>query len=112
MPKYLTIGYGDRAGYDRTPQPLRDAAHAQDRTLMTQGAVIGIAGVPVQVRNPEGAGIETLNTPFLKSDLPVAGFALIEAGSLEEAIREVAQTPCAIAYGVVEVWPLLQTDPD
>ena len=112
MPKYLTIGYGDRAGYDRTPQALRDAAHAHDRTLVTEGAVMGIAGAPVQVRNPEGAGIETLNAPYLTSHLPVAGFALIEAGSLEEAVQQVAQTPCAIAYGVVEVWPLLQTDVD
>lgn len=26
MPKYITIGYGDRAGYDRTPQDVRQAA--------------------------------------------------------------------------------------
>lgn len=30
MPKFITIGYGDREGYDRTPKPLRDKAHAQD----------------------------------------------------------------------------------
>lgn len=107
MPRYLTIGYGDRAGYDRTPQALRDAAHAQDAALAASGALIGRAGAPVQVRNPEGSGVETLNTPYLSSDLPVAGFALIEAASLEEAVRQVAQTPCAICYGVVEVWPLL-----
>jgi hypothetical protein len=112
MPKYLTIGYGDRAGYDRTPPALRDAAHAHDRTLVTTGAVVGVAGAPVQVRNPEGAGIETLNAPYMTSGLPVAGFALIEAGSLEEAVQQVAQTPCAIAYGVVEVWPLIEADPD
>ena len=47
MPRYLTIGYGDRAGHDRTPQALRDAAHAHDRILVTQGAVMGIAGAPV-----------------------------------------------------------------
>jgi hypothetical protein len=107
MPRYLTIGYGDRAGYDRTPQALRDAAHAQDAALAGSGALIARAGAPVQVRNPEGSGVETLNTPYLSSDLPVAGFALIEAASLEEAVRQVAQTPCAICYGVVEVWPLL-----
>ncbi len=30
MPKFVTIGYGDEAGYNRTPQGLRDAAHAHD----------------------------------------------------------------------------------
>lgn len=107
MPHYLTIGYGDRAGYERTPQDQRDLAHAQDRALLAAGARIGVAGAPVQVRNPEGSGVEVLNAPYLASNLPVAGFALIEAESLEAAIAQVAQTPCAICYGVVEVWPLL-----
>ena len=30
MPKYLTIGYGDQAGYDQTAPSLRDAAHRHD----------------------------------------------------------------------------------
>ena len=50
MPKFLTIGYGDQAGYDRTPAVLRDAAHAHDDRLRKAGAVMGIAGHPVQVR--------------------------------------------------------------
>src|SRR5206468_2306459 len=40
MPKFITIGYGDQAGYDRTPRPIRDAAHAQDAKLRTEGALI------------------------------------------------------------------------
>lgn len=106
MPKYITIGYGDRAGYDRTPRDVRDAAHAQDARLVSEGALVGIAGTPVQVRNPNAAGVETRDGPFMSSDLPVAGFAVIEAASLEEAIDKVSQVPCAVAHGVVEVWPL------
>ena len=112
MPRYMTIGYGDRAGYDRTPQDQRDKAHAHDATLVAGGALMGMAGAPVQVRNPEASGVEVLNAPYLNSDLPVAGFALIEAESLEEAIRQVSRTPCAICYGVVEVWPLLPVGED
>ena len=44
----------------------------------------------------------------MRSDLPVAGFAVIEAATLEEAVRMVAKSPCAVAHGVVEVWPLQQ----
>jgi hypothetical protein len=106
MPTFITIGYGDRAGYDRTPQAVRDAAHAQDATLVSEGALVGIAGTPVQVRNPEVAGVETREGAFMSSDLPVAGFAIIEAASLEEAIAKVSRVPCAVAHGVVEVWPL------
>lgn len=106
MPKFVTIGYGDRAGYDRTPQPLRDAAHAQDRALREAGAVMGVAGAPVQVRNHQARGVQTDSSPFMTSALPVAGFALIEAPTLADAIRLVSGSPCAIADGVVEVWPL------
>ena len=45
----------------------------------------------------------------MRADLPVAGFALLEAASLDEAIERVAGTPCAVAHGVVEVWPVLNT---
>lgn len=106
MPKFITIGYGDRVGYDRTPQSVKDAAHAQDAKLVSEGALVGIAGVPVQVRNPNAEGAETRNGPFMSSDLPIAGFAVIEAASLEEAIEKVSKVPCAVAHGVVEVWPL------
>jgi hypothetical protein len=107
MPTFITIGYGDESGYERTSPELRAAAHAHDAWLVDRGATVGIAGPPVQVRNHDGTGTQTEDGPYLKSDLPIAGFALIEAGSAEEAVDLVAKTPCAMAHGVVEVWPLL-----
>lgn len=73
MPKFVTIGYGDREGYESTDVGVRDAAHEHDARLREAGVVMGIAGTPVQVRNPD-------------------------AGK--------SKTPCAVAHGVVEVWPL------
>lgn len=104
--KFVTIGYGSREGYERTAIAVRDAAHAHDETLRKRGVLMGIAGAPVQVRNPDAAQVETTSGPFLSSSLPVAGFAVIEAASLAEAVTMVSQTPCAVAHGVVEVWPL------
>ncbi len=106
MPTFITIGYGDRAGYDCTPQTVKDAAHAQDAKLVSEGALVGIAGTPVQVRNPDATGLETRDGAFMSSDLPIAGFAVIEATDLAEAIEKVSHAPCAVAHGVVEVWPL------
>jgi len=102
----VTIGYGDREGYDRTPAAVRDAAHAHDAELQKAGVLMGIAGAPVQVRNPDAAGVETADGAFMTSSLPVAGFAIIEADDLAQAIDMVSRTPCAVAHGVVEVWPL------
>jgi hypothetical protein len=106
MPKYVTIGYGDRAGYDKTPESARTAAHAHDKQLQDEGALMGIAGAPVQVRNTVGSQLEVKSGPYMSSNLPIAGFAIIEADDLSAAIEMVSLTPCAIAYGVVEVWPL------
>ncbi len=108
MPKFIAIGYGDQAGYDRTPPALRDAAHAHDAALQRAGVLMGVAGNPVQVRNTEAAGVATTNAPYMTSPLPLAGFSIIEAADLAAAIDIVSRTPCAVAHGVVEVWPLEQ----
>ena len=108
MPKFVTIGYGDQDGYDRTAAAIRDAAHAHDAKLRKDGVLMGVAGVPVQVRNPNAARVETTNGPFMTSSLPLAGFAIIEAANMAEAVDMVSRTPCAVAHGVVEVWPLEQ----
>jgi hypothetical protein len=106
MPKFVTIGYGDQKGYDRTDAAVRDAAHSHDARLREAGVVMGIAGTPVQVRNPDAGKIESQTGSFMTSSLPVAGFAIIEAANLAEAVTMVSKTPCAVAHGVVEVWPL------
>lgn len=106
MPTFLTIGYGDEAGYKRTPEAVRQAAHAHDRMLVKAGATVGIAGKPVQVRNPNHEGVETRQGAYLKADLPIAGFGLIEAADLGAAIELASESPCAVAHGVIEVWPL------
>ena len=104
--KFITIGYGDREGYERTNAAVRDAAHAHDARLREAGVLMGIAGAPVQVRNPDAVKVQTRTGPYMSSSLPIAGFAVIEAENLAEAVAIVSKTPCAIAHGVVEVWPL------
>lgn len=106
MARFLTIGYGDQEGYDRTDPAVRDAAHAHDARLVSRGVEMGVASTPVQVRNHDDAGVTTEVGPFMRSSLPVAGFAVIEAADLAQAVDIASHTPCAVAHGVVEVWPL------
>ncbi|ORV83329.1 transcription initiation protein [Mycobacterium interjectum] len=106
MATFITIGYGDAAGYHRVSDECRAAAHARDDALRAAGALIGIAEGPVRVRNPENAGVQIEPGQYLQSALPIAGFAVFEADDLDAAIERVSQTPCAVAHGVVEVWPL------
>lgn len=107
MPTFITIGYGQEAGYHQLTDDRKQAAHARDDELSASGALVGRAGDPVQVRNPDAAGVRVEPGPFLRSTLPIAGFAVLEADDLEAAIERVSQTPCAVAHGVVEVWPLV-----
>jgi len=79
MARFVTIGYGDRGGYDATDAAVLDAAHAHDAQLLSQGAQMGVAGTPVLVRNHDALGVQTRTGPFMRSDLPIGGFALIEA---------------------------------
>jgi hypothetical protein len=109
--KFVTIGYGDQAGYDRTDPAVRDAAHAHDAHLRGRGTEMWTAGKPVQVRNHDAAATDTREGPYMSSALPVAGFAIIDAATLAEAVEIASQAPCAVAHGVVEVWPLQETPP-
>mgnify|MGYP003387073377 CR=1 FL=1 len=109
MPKFVTIGYGDEVGYKQTAPEVRNAAHAHDASLVKAGALVGRAGKPVQVRNPDAAGVQTEDAAFMKTPLPIAGFAIIEAADIDQAIEMVSKAPCAVAQGVVEVWPLLES---
>lgn len=105
MPKFVTIQYGDRAGYDRTPQPVRDAAHEQDARLRSEGALIGRAGCRCRCAIRLRRGWKLAMVRSCRQN-PIAGFAVIEAADLTEAIDKISQVPCAVAHGVVEVWPL------
>ena len=106
MTFFVTIGYGDEAGYDRTDKQVRARAHEHDDLLKRRGARLGVAGTPVQVRNHDDLRREVREGPFLRSDLRIAGFGILEAESLDEAIALAAASPCAVAHGVVEVWPV------
>lgn len=108
MPSFVAIGYGDRQGYDHTAEEIRDSAHGHDRHLQSLGATMGVAGSPVQVRNHDARRVITSDGAFMRSTLPLAGFTVVEAADVDEAVRMVSGTPCAVAHGVVEVWPLEQ----
>ncbi|MET7418929.1 YciI family protein [Dactylosporangium sp. NPDC005555] len=109
MARFVTIGYGDQAGYDRTDPAVRDEAHAHDAKLIAGGASAARAGTPVQVRNHDGVEVTVREGAFMSTGLPLAGFGIIEADSIEEAVKLASGTPCAVAHGVVEVWPLLES---
>jgi hypothetical protein len=103
--KFLTLAYGAEKDWKALSKTKQAELLAQDEVLRKRGDTVAALGPAVSVRAWEGTAV-TEPGPFTKGTLPLAGFALVEASSLEEAIALVAKTPCAVARGVVDVWPV------
>jgi hypothetical protein len=50
--------------------------------------------------------LELSVTRSIWHQIPIVGFAVFEAANLAEAVKWFPDLPCAVAHGVVEVWPL------
>ena len=99
MPKFVTIGYGDETGYQRTDDAALYAAHAHDKTLREAGVEMGIARSPVQVRNHDDLGVKTEDGSFMQTALPLAGFAIIEADTDRDHFMSASE---ALEYRLID----------
>ncbi|MET3645409.1 hypothetical protein [Phyllobacterium ifriqiyense] len=111
MPKFVTIGYGDQAGYERTAPEVRDAAHAHDGEIQRRGVLIG-AGIIGLFAGAAFFGVmaclfATLRSPFLRFAVAVifatpaviAGYALVYGVSREAVPSEIWRQAFSIAGG-------------
>jgi hypothetical protein len=103
--KFLTLAYGAEKDWKALSNEKQAELLAQDDVLRKRGDTVAALGPAVSVRAWEGTAVVEAG-PFAKGPLPLAGFTLVEASSLEEAIGLVAKTPCAVARGVIDVWPV------
>ena len=103
--KFLCLAYGDEAGWKALGEPERAAALAADDAIRARGALVSAVRPEVRtVRNWDGTPVVT-QQPYAQHALPLAGFSVIEAESLDEVVALVARTPCARAQGYIEIRP-------
>ena len=95
----VTIGYGDQDGYDRTLANVKQAAHAHDDSLRHSGAVMGVAGDPVQVRNPNASGVTTTDGPFQQFVATVESGRPVRGAGRQDRTRAAACTLGVLAQG-------------
>jgi hypothetical protein len=101
--KYLILAYGDEKAWNALSKAEQDELLAQDEVLRKRGDIVAaVRQSAVVVRALDGTPTIS-NGPFAVSGLPLAGFGIIEAADLDEAVRLVAKTPCACARGAVEI---------
>jgi hypothetical protein len=104
--KYLCLAYGDEKDWNKLTSEQQEEYLAQDEVLRQRGDFIAaVQPSATMVRAWDGTP-STVRGTFAASELPLAGFAIIEAADLEEAVQLVAGTPCARARGVIEIRPL------
>jgi hypothetical protein len=104
--KYLCLAYGDERAWNGLSKDEQADLLAQDDRLRKRGDLVAaVEPVSTVVRAWDGQP-QTTEGPFGASFLPLAGFSVIEAASLDEAVRLVSQTPCARARGAVELRPI------
>jgi hypothetical protein len=111
--QYLLLVYTDAELLDKLPAEefnteMRGCLQHAD-AQMTQGKVLGFQQLQpaatartVRVRNGRSA---VLDGPFAETKEMLAGFNLVEAASMEEAVRMAQELPWT-KYGAVEVRPV------
>jgi hypothetical protein len=111
--QYLLLVYTDPELLDKLPEAefnvkMRDCLKNAD-SLAAQGKVLGFqqlepAATARTVRT-RGGRATVLDGPFAETKEMLAGFTLVEADSMEEAVRMAHEQPWT-AYGSIEVRPV------
>lgn len=104
--KFLCLAFGTEEDWKKLSRSEQDALLAQDEMLRARGDVVAaLRPTAMTVRAWYGDPV-TSNGAFSNAPLPLVGFGIVEAGDIDEAVRLVANTPCARAKGFVEVRPI------
>jgi hypothetical protein len=106
--KFLCLAYGDEKDWSALSKSEQDELLAQDDVLRRRGDLVAAVGSATTLRAWDGTP-STTDGPFSESDVPLAGFSIIEARDLDEALELTSNTPCARAKGAVELRPLLES---
>ena len=111
--KYLCLAYGDEAGWKALSENEKAEVLAVDEKIRRRGDFMTAV-------KPNVVTIRNWNKDFSKTDLPLhpgglplAGFSIIEADSVEEVIELVSNSPCARAQGAIEIrefWDFASSD--
>jgi hypothetical protein len=105
--KFLCLAYGSEKDWTALSRAEQDVLLAQDEILRQGGALMGAVEPKVTTVRAWNGIPETANEPFSRLSVPLAGFSIIEAESLDEVVAMVAKTPCARAQGAIEVRPIM-----
>jgi hypothetical protein len=108
--KFLCLAYGGEKDWLELTKQEQEELLAQDEVLRSRGDFLAAVETIVTTVTAWDGSPTTTSGSFAKSSVPLAGFSIIEAADINEAVQLVANTPCARAKGAIEIRPLMQTD--
>jgi hypothetical protein len=104
--KFLCLAYGDEKDWKALSKEEQEALLAQDDVMRKRGDIVAALRPEFTIVTAWDGVPHAANGAFAPATKPLAGFGIIEAENLKEAIRLVANTPCARAKGAVELHPI------
>jgi len=110
--KFLCLAYGDEKDWNALTKEQQEEFIAADERLRRRGALMAAVHPEVTTVRAWDGVPSTSDQPVAGSSLPLAGFSVIEAADVDEAVKLVAGTPCARAKGAIEIRPLLMINDD
>ena len=107
--RFLCLAYGAAEDWRVLSKQEQDELLAQDEMIRRRGALMAAVQPASTVVRAWDGPTRISPGPFAQSDVPLAGFSIIEAESVAEVVRLVAGTPCARARGAIEIREMLGT---
>jgi hypothetical protein len=105
--KFLCLAYGAESDWKALSKNEQDSLLAQDEVLRAKGVLMGAVQPSVTTVRAWDGTPDATDGAFANSQVPMAGFSIIEAADVDEVIRLVAGTPCARAKGAIEIRPII-----
>jgi hypothetical protein len=104
--KFLCLAYGAEKDWLDLTEHQQEEYLANDKVLRDRGATMAAVQNNVTTVSAWDGKPKTVPMSFAQSSVPLAGFSIIEAVDIEEAVLLVANTPCSRAKGAIEIRPL------
>lgn len=108
--KFLCLAYGDEAAWNALSDGEKEELLASDKVIRDRGNLMSAVRTEVTAVRNWDKKLEVTNGSQVQTELPLAGFSIIEAKDLDEVIELVANTPCARARGVIEIREFWKTE--
>jgi hypothetical protein len=103
--KFLCLAYGNEDGWNTLTEQEKAEVLAQDERLKNRGDVLAAVQPTVTTITNWNGKLLRQPHPYSPLSLPLAGFSVVEASSVDVVIALVSNSPCARAQGAIEIRP-------